>query len=394
MAKNQYHPATVALHSDHALISDQAVSPPICQSVTYFSDGPRDFADKAVTPHHSGFYGRHGNPTSARLAKVIAELEGADAGMILSSGMGAITTTILSFIGCGDHVISQSGQYSATASFLRGFLARFGVEVSFVDQTAPAAFAKALRQNTKLIFIETPVNPLLSLTDLTAVSNIAKAAGVLTICDNTLASPINQRPLDFGIDLVVHSATKYIGGHHDLLAGAVVGSQALLDRIWDTSMDLGPISAPFDAWLALRGIRTLKPRIDLHNTNAMEIATYLQQHAGVLRVHYPGLQSHPQHDLALQQMQGFGGVLSFDLQGGYEAAHKFVSGLTLCLNAPSLGGIDTLVVQPAAMFRARMTDNEIRTRGITPGLVRMSIGIENVDDLLRDIKHSLSASSA
>ncbi len=384
-------PATVALHADEAFRSDRAISPPICQSVTYLADGPDDFARKAVEPHNAEFYGRHGNPTAKRLAKIVAELEGAKAGMVLSSGMGAMTTAILTFVGQGDHIIAQDGHYSATSNFLRKVLPRYGIETTFVDQTKPNAFGEAIRPQTKLILVETPVNPLATLTDLKAVADIARASEVLTLCDNTFASPINQRPLEFGIDLVVHSATKYIGGHHDLLAGVVVGKQPQLDAIWDMSMDLGPIGAPFDAWLALRGLRTLKARIDLHNANAMKIATFLESHSAVGEVYYPGLLTHPQHELAKQQMTGFGGMLTFDLKGGYEAGLQFVSRLQLCLNAASLGGVETLVVQPAVMFRARLTDQQIRAQGVTPGMIRMSAGIEDGDDLVADLDQALSA---
>ncbi|MEP4193931.1 MAG: aminotransferase class I/II-fold pyridoxal phosphate-dependent enzyme, partial [Sneathiella sp.] len=337
MADKVFSPATRALHSDEGFRTDNAISPPICQSVTYLADCPEDFARKAVEPHNAEFYGRHGNPTAVRLAKTVADLEGAEAGMVLSSGMGALTTTVLTFVGQGDHIVAQSGHYSATANFLRKFLIRYGIETTFVDQTKPHEFADAIRPNTKLILLETPVNPLATLTDLHTVAEIARASSVLSLCDNTFVSPINQRPIEFGIDLVVHSATKYIGGHHDLLAGVVVGSQDHMNRIWDTSMDLGPIGAPFDAWLALRGIRTLKARIDLHNQNAMTVAMFLEEHSAVDVVYYPGLSSHPQYDLAKRQMSGFGGMLTFDLKGGYEAGLSFVSKLKFCQNAASLG---------------------------------------------------------
>ncbi|MDA8586908.1 aminotransferase class I/II-fold pyridoxal phosphate-dependent enzyme [Rhodobacteraceae bacterium] len=389
MTQDTRAPATVALHADEAFRVDHAISPPICQSVTYLADGPEDFARKAVEPHNAEFYGRHGNPTAKRLAKVVADLEGAEAGMVLSSGMGAMTTAILTFVRQGDHIVAQDGHYSATSNFLRKVLPRYGIETTFVDQTKPDSFAAAIRPQTKLILIETPVNPLMTLTDIQAVADIAQDTGILTLCDNTFASPINQRPLSFGIDLVVHSATKYIGGHHDLLAGVVVGRQDHLDAIWDMSMDLGPIGAPFDAWLALRGLRTLKARIDLHNANAMKIASFLKGLPGVRDVYYPGLVSHPQHDLAQRQMTGFGGMLSFDLKGGYEAGLKFVSRLRLCLNAASLGGVETLVVQPAVMFRARLTDEQIRAQGVTPGMIRISAGIEDGDDLIADIEQAL-----
>lgn len=383
-------PATYALHADSEFRTDGAVAPPLCQSVTYTADGPEEFARKAVEALNGEFYGRHGNPTSNRLAKIVADLEGAETGLVLSSGMAALTTTMLTLVAQGDHVIAQDFHYSATSNFLRNFLTRFGVEVTFVDQTKPHDFATAIQSNTKLIIIETPVNPTGTITDLSAVSQIAKAANITTLCDNTFASPINQRPLDFGIDLSVHSMTKYIGGHHDLLGGIVVGEKEKISAIWDTSMDLGPTGAPFDSWLALRGIRTLTARISIHNNNAIEVAQFLQDHPKIERVHYPGLSSHPQHALAKSQMRGFGGVLSFDLKGGYDAGQRLISNTKLCLNAASLGGVETLITQPAAMFRARLSDAQIRRQGVTPGMLRMSVGIENSRDLINDLTQGLS----
>lgn len=390
MSSKSTNTATVALHGDRALATDSSVAPPIHQSVSYYFNASQEFADHATEAMNTNFYGRHGNPTAARLAEVIAQLEGANAGMILSSGMGAITTTLLSFLSAGDHVIAQRQHYSATNSFLSGFLSRFDVDVSFVNQTSPDAFAKAIRPKTKLMILESPVNPAMTITDLSAVSEIAKAAQVVTVCDNTFATPINQRPLEWGIDLVVHSATKYIGGHHDLLAGAVVGSSNHIESIWNTSMDLGPIGAPFDAWLALRGIRTLNARMHRHNINAMKIATHLEKHALIKKVNYPGLRTHPQHSLAEKQMSGHSGILSFEFTAGYEAAHNFIEGLKLCLNAPSLGGVDSLVVHPAAMFAARLSEEDILAQGIDPGLVRISAGIEDVNDLIEDIDQALA----
>lgn len=382
--------ATKALHVDHAIEDGAAVSPPIHQSVTYRTDSPEDFSQKAQEPFNDVFYARHGTPTSSRIAKILADLEGAEEAMMFASGMGAITTTILALVQQGDHVIAQKSLYSASASFLTKFLPRFGVDITLVDQQSIEEFEKAIISKTKIILVETPVNPLMRLTDLRSVSKLAKIHNIITICDNTFATPINQTPIKLGIDLVVHSASKYIGGHHDLLAGCVVGSTELLRRIWDTSMDLGPTAAPFNSWLALRGIRTLKLRVMEHNANALKVASYLEQHPKIGDVFYPGLTSHPQFKLANQQMSGFGGMLSFDIPGGYQAGSKFLKALNICLNAASLGGVDTLVVQPAVMFRARLTDQEITELNITPGMIRMSVGIEDLCDILNDIEIALS----
>lgn len=387
---NNLKPATKALHVDHAIERNTSVSPSIHQSVSYLTEDAEDFSQKAQEPFNDMFYARHGTPTSSRIAKVIAELEGGEQSMMFASGMGAITTTILALVQKGDHVIAQKNLYSASASFLTKFLPRFGVDYTLVDQQAIEGFEKAITSKTKIILVETPVNPLMRLTNLRLVSNLAKAHNILTICDNTFATPINQTPIKLGIDLVVHSVSKYIGGHHDLLSGCVVGSNELLQRIWDTSMDLGPTAAPFNSWLALRGIRTLNMRVAEHNANAFKVASFLEQHRKVGDVFYPGLPSHPQFELAKEQMSGYGGMLSFDIPGGYEAGRDFIKNLKICLNAASLGGVDTLVVQPAVMFRARLTDEEIYDLNVTPGMIRMSVGIEDVDDTLSDLDQALS----
>ncbi|MBL4602106.1 MAG: aminotransferase class I/II-fold pyridoxal phosphate-dependent enzyme [Emcibacteraceae bacterium] len=383
-------PATKALHADFAIEDGASVSPPIHQSVTYRTDSAEDFSNKAQEPFNDVFYARHGTPTSSRIAKVLAELEGAEEAMMFASGMAAITTTILALVQTGDHIIAQKNLYSSSISFLTKFLPKFGVDITLVDQQSIDNFEKAITPKTKLMLVETPANPLMKITDLKLISRLAKTHNVITICDNTFATPINQTPITLGIDLVVHSATKYIGGHHDLLAGCVVGTRELLMRIWDTSMDLGPTAAPFNSWLALRGIRTLKLRVTEHNTNALKVASYLEKHPKIGNVFYPGLSSHPQHKLAKQQMSGFGGMLSFDIPKGYQAGANFLKNLNICINAASLGGIDTLVVQPAVMFKARLTDAEIHELDITPGMIRMSVGIEDVNDILNDIDSALS----
>lgn len=382
-------PATKALHVDHSIENGLAVAPPIHQSVTYLTESAEDFLYKAQDPLNDKFYARHGTPTSSRIAKVIAELEGAEQAMMSASGMGAITSAILAMVSQGDHIIAQKNLYSATASFLSNFLPRFGIDLTLVDQLSIQAFQNAITNKTKLILVETPVNPLMSLTDLSAVSNLAKNHNIITICDNTFATPFNQKPIAIGIDLVAHSVSKYIGGHHDLLAGCVVGSEELLQKIWDTSMDLGATAAPFNSWLALRGVRTMKLRVMEHNANAIKVASFLEEHPKIGNVFYPGLPSHPQFELANKQMTGFGGMLSFDIKGGYDAGNQFLKNLQISINAPSLGGVETLAVQPSVMFKARLTEEEIKELKITPGMIRMSVGIEDINDILLDLEQAL-----
>ena len=361
------------------------------QSVTHFADGPEDFARRATDPLFDEFYARHGNPTSSRIAKVVAELEGGESAMMFSSGMAAISTSVLAHVKAGDHVVAQVNHYISTTHLMTKFLPRFGVEVTRVPQEDPAAFAAAIRDNTRLIMTETPSNPTMQLTDLAAVAAAARERRVTTICDNTFATPFNQRPIGLGIDIVCHSATKYIGGHHDLLGGAVIGRRESVEQVWEAAMTLGPQPAPFSAWLALRGIRTLALRIRQHNQNALAVARHLSYDPKVEQVFYPGLESHPQHALAREQMDGFGGVLSFVLKGGYEAGARFLAATELIQNAGSLGGVDSLGIQPAAMWGGRLPPALIAEQGLAPGMIRIAAGIEDTDDLLNDVKRGLSA---
>jgi methionine-gamma-lyase len=267
---------------------------------------------------------------------------------------------------------------------------RFGVEATFVDQRDPDAFERAIRPSTRLLLLETPSNPLMQVTDLAAVSEIARARGITTVVDNTFATPINQRPLEHGADLVVHSATKFLGGHSDLLAGAIAGREELVDRVWETSIVLGAALGPFDAWLLLRGLRTLAIRVERHNRNATAVARFLEGHPAVERVYYAALASHPQHELAARQMSGFGGVVSFEVRGGFEAAQSVVASARIARRAASLGGVESLVVHPASMWAKSYTSEQLEAAGIRPGLVRMSVGLEGERDLLDDLARALS----
>lgn len=381
---------TIALHADRNFATDQGIAPPIHQSATYFAIDEQDFSHRATEPLFDHFYARHGNPNNSRVAKVIAELEAAETGMIFSSGMGAISSTVLAFVKKGDHVVAQKNHYIGTTNLLNKMLPNFGVDVTLVDQRNPEQFAAAIRPNTKILLTESPVNPTMHLTDLKAVAEIARAHGVVTMCDNTFSTPINQRPIELGIDLVCHSVTKYIGGHHDLLAGCIVGQSEHLRTIWETSMILGAIGAPFNSWLALRGIRTLALRIKQHNANAIALAEYLAEHPKVKTVMYPGLKSHPQHDLAKEQMDGFGGLFSFIFKEGYDAGVKFVDRLQLSQNAGSLGGVDTLAIQPAAMWGGLLNEEVLKTQEVDPGMIRIATGIEATEDLLVDFENALN----
>ena len=394
MKKNStYAAATRALHVDRDLEVNRGIAPAIAQSVTYYADDAADFAVKAEEPLNDQFYARHGNVTSSRIARVIADLEGAESGMMFGSGMGAITTAVLSHVAAGDHVVAQRNHYIGTTNLLTQVLPRFGIGVTQVDQTDTLAFEAAIRNETKLIIVESPVNPTMQLTDLAAVAQIAEAAGARTLCDNTFATPLNQRPLELGIDMVAHSATKYIGGHHDLLAGCIVGKAKVLAEVWDMSMTLGALSAPLNSWLALRGIRTLAVRVAQHNRNAEALARFLSSHTAVESVHYPWLETHPQHDLARRQMSAGGGLLSFVLKDGYEAGVAFLKRANLIQNAGSLGGVDSIAIQPAAMWGGRLPPDVIAEQGVLPGMIRLATGIEDTDDLIADVDWALGGSA-
>jgi methionine-gamma-lyase len=380
---------TLAVHGGEERDSHYgALSTPIYPaSVFAFSD-----ADEGIAIHNfekpGYFYGRLGNPTQTTLERCIAELEAGEDALSFASGMAAISASVLAFAGQGDHIVAPESMYS-TATNLFHDLERFGIATSFVDATVATNYGTAARPNTKIFWIETPSNPLVQITDIGAVAGIAKELGVLTIADNTFATPYNQRPLEIGVDISVHSATKYLGGHSDLSAGVLAGSRDLVDQIrHGPSKLMGGNIAPQVAWLVLRGIKTLALRMERHNSNAAAIAGSLVSHPKVRGVYHPSLESHPNHAIAASQMRGFGGMLALDL-GTAAAAKGFVNNVELCTFATSLGGVETIVQPSALMTHATLSAEEREAAGISEGLIRMSVGIENVDDLLRDIDQAL-----
>jgi methionine-gamma-lyase len=376
--------STVVVHADRDVQPGRAVARPIYQTATFWAEDAEQFAEVAAARRGHDFYTRYGNPNHAQVAAVVAELEHTEAAMVTASGMAALTTAVLALVSAGDHVIGQRSTYGGTASVLLNLLPRFGVSTTLVDQTDPEAFAKALTPQTRLILVETPSNPLLQITDLRAVADLAGAHEVLTMADNTFATPLNQRPADFGIDLVWHSATKYLNGHTDVSAGVLAGPAELLDRVWDAGLLTGAVLGPFDAWLLLRGMRTLPLRLPRHNANGQALAEALEAHPAVSRVHYPGLASHPQHKLAAEQMSGFGGVLSVEFTDGFAAADAFLGRLRYARRSASLGGVESLAVHPASMWRG-MLDEEQIAAAVPPGLVRLAAGTEDTADLVADV---------
>lgn len=336
------------------------------------------------------FYSRLGNPTTDALEKALCELEQGEDALCFASGMSAITTAILGLIETGAHIVAPESHYATTGSFLKFLAEKFGVETTFIDATNVENYKIAARENTKIFYIETPANPTLQITNIEEVAKIAREKNIISIADNTFATPFNQNPLALGVDLVAHSATKYLGGHSDLSAGAIVGSREIVDKIRHSSMKLfGGAIAPNTAWLALRGIKTLAVRMEKHNSNAENIARFLESYEKVKAVFHPSLPNHKNHQIAKKQMRGFGGMIAFDV-GTIEAGKKFLNNLKLCTIATSLGGVETIAQHSASMTNAN-TPKELREKaGITNGLIRLSVGIENADDLIADLEQSLN----
>jgi cystathionine beta-lyase/cystathionine gamma-synthase len=315
----------------------------------------------------------------------VSQLEHVADAVTCASGMAAITTAIMSLVSRGGHIVAIRDIYGGTYALLKEILPRFGVETSFVEATDVQSLEQAIQTTTQIIFIESPTNPTLKIVDLAAVASIGRRNNVPVIIDNTFATPYNQQPSRFGIDIILHSATKYFGGHSDLTAGIVAGSESYLEKAKDMLKILGGVLDPHAAWLLLRGLKTLGLRIEKQNQNGMEIAKYLESHAQVRRVYYPGLDNHPQHSLAKQQMKGFGGVVSFEVEGNLEAATRFVDAVQMAYITPSLGGAETLITQPATTSHYRMAETERLKAGITDELIRLSLGIEDAQDIIADL---------
>ncbi len=383
-------PDTLLIHADRdGGDSDGALAPAIHPSVTWAARDAHEFADMATRPRHERFYTRYGNPTVERVARLIARLEGGESALMAASGMGAISAVLLGLLAAGDRVVAQTSHYMGTTQLFTELLPRFGVQVELIDQTDTAALIAAIGRGARLAMLETPSNPTMALTDLRAVAEAARGSHTITVADNTFASPLNQQPLALGVDIVVHSATKYLGGHHDLIAGVVVSTEERIERIWRGTIALGATLGALDAWLLLRGLRTLSLRVARANENAMAVARFLEAHPAIEAVHYPGLQTHPQHALARAQMRGFGGVLSVRIAGDYARTERFVSRLQLFTQAVSLGGIESLAVHAAAMVAGTLNDERMRAAGIAPNLVRLACGIEAAEDLLADLRQAL-----
>lgn len=349
------------------------------------------FARKEVDKPTGGYeYSRSGNPTRDALEKRLASIENAKFGLAFASGLAAETTLILSLLKSGDHIVAFDDLYGGTQRlFNKIFIQNFGLEVSYVDARDPDNIEKAIKPNTRLIWLESPTNPLMKLADIKKISELAKVKKIPLVVDNTFASPYFQKPLNLGADIVVHSTTKYINGHSDSIGGAImVSDEVIYQKLKFVQNAAGAILSPFDSYLVLRGIKTLAIRMKEHEKNSLKIAEYLESQPKVKKVNYPGLRSHPQHDLAKRQMSGFSGMLSFEIKGGLRESKKFLSALKIFALAESLGGVESLIEHPALMTHASVTKEHREKIGISDSLIRVSVGIENTEDLIDDLENA------
>ncbi|MSZ81367.1 MAG: PLP-dependent transferase [Actinobacteria bacterium] len=366
----------------------RSLSPAVWASTVWETDSLEDAKKRATGLRSGAFYSRFANPTVTQFEDAISQLEGAESALAFGSGMGAVASVILSLCGNGSHIVAQNNLYGATLSFLQGPCARFGIETTFVDPTVPGSFAAAvIPGKTMLVIAETPSNPRLAITNL---SELGAIRGPFTIVDSTLATPMGQRPLDFGVDIVLHSATKGIGGHNDALLGVIAGEKDLIDSVWNYAVMHGAVASPYDAANGLRGIRTLGVRTERQNQSALILARSLEGHSKVLSVSHPFLESHPQHSLARDQMRHGGTVIAVELSGGQSACQSLVAQLQLVRIATSFGGPETLVCHPASSTHVGLSPEALATMGVTDGLLRFSIGLEDADDLVDDIHRALA----
>jgi cystathionine gamma-synthase len=388
MAKHRFRPETEAVRGGANLDKQNApVSEPIYQTSTF---QVTDSEMQVRVTNTDMFYTRYGNPTHTAAENRIAELEGADEALLFASGMNAITTVLMALMKAGDHIVAQRDIYGGVTKFLSGWLPKFGIETTFVDTTDYDQHVRAIRPNTKLLYLESPTNPTLRIVDLRRTAAIAREHGLISAIDGTFGTPINQRPVDFGIDLVLHSGTKYFGGHTDLICGVAAGRKDLIDAIRSTRTTLGGVMDPHAAYMLLRGIKTLGVRLERQNASALRIAEFLTAHPKVRSVNYPFLPDHPQRALAMQQMKGGGGVLSFEVEGTGEDAKRVSEALQLFTLAPSLGGAESLVSIPVLTSHAMISAEHRAKMGVSEQLVRLSVGIEHVEDLIDDLDHALS----
>lgn len=385
------HIETQAIHSGR--INDEqfgSLATPLYQTSTFIFDDAQQGADRFAGEADGYIYSRLGNPTTRQLEMRVAAMEGMEDAAATATGMGAVSGALLANLSCGDHLISSKAVYGCSFALMNHQLTRWGIEVSFVDMANPQEVAAAIKPNTKVIFLETPVNPNLEVYDLAAIGKIAQQHNIISIVDNTFLTPVLQQPKKYGIDIVVHSATKYLNGHGDVVAGIICGSNEMIMNIKMTVLkDIGATISPHDAWLIMRGLKTLPIRMERHCSNAQKLAEFLENHEKVSQVYYPGLKSHSGYRFIGEQMKAAGGVIAFEIASDLAGGSDFINRMKLFSIAVSLGDAESLIQHPASMTHSPYTQEERLAAGISDSLIRISVGLENVDDLIADLEQSL-----
>src|SRR5580693_8319920 len=392
MKRKAHHSETKAVRGNASLDKKNGpLATPIFQTSTF---EVVDNDEELRATHTDHFYTRYGNPTNTVAEQTIAQLEGVDAALTFASGMGAVTTTIMALLKSGDHIVAQRDIYGGVNKFLSQWLPKMGIETTFVDTVDYEQHARAIRPHTKLLYLESPTNPTLRVVDFKKVAAVAKQHQLMSMIDATFGTPINQHPAQFGIDLIMHSGTKYLAGHTDLICGVVAGPGNLIEKIHGTRTTLGNCMDPHASWVLVRGLKTLAVRVARQNENAQRVAEFLSEHARVRSVHYPFLKSHPQYAVARQQMSGGGGMVTFEVEGTGEDARRVSEAMRLFTLATSLGGVESLVSIPVLTSHAMIPAEARAKMGVTEQMIRLSVGIENADDLIADLEHALEVVAA
>lgn len=389
MKQPKRRPETAAVRGASDLEKKNApVTPPIYQTSTFEVTDNEEQIRVTTTDR---YYTRWGNPTITLAEQTVAALEGTESALVFASGMGAITTTILALLKAGDHIVAQRDIYGGVTKFFSEWLPKLGIETTFVDTNSYEQHAHAIRQNTKMLYVESPTNPSLRIVDMKKTAALGKQHQLISMIDSTFGSPINQRPAEYGFDLIMHSGTKYLSGHADLTCGVISGRGDLVHQIGETRKTLGNCMDPHAAWLLIRGMKTLAVRVARHNENALRVAEFLEQHAKVRRVHYPFLKSHPQYTIAREQMSGGSGMVTFEVDGSGDDARRVSEAMKLFTLATSLGGVESLVSIPVLTSHAMISAEQRLEMGVTEQMVRLSVGIEAVEDLIADLDHALQS---
>lgn len=384
---------TMSIHTGNHKNPFGALAVPIYQTSTFVFDSAEQGGKRFALEEEGYIYSRLGNPTTAVFEEKIAALEGGEAAVATSSGIGAITSTLWTLLKAGDHVIADKTLYGCTFAYLNHGVAKFGVEVDFIDTSDLELVRKTMKSNTRVVYLETPANPNMKVVDIKAVAEIAHTnPNTLVVVDNTFATPFCQRPLELGCDVVVHSVTKYLNGHGDVIAGVVISKKEIIDQVRLVGVKdmTGSVLGPTEAFYIIRGMKTFELRMRRHCENAMKVAEYLEAHDKIEKVYYPGLKSHDEYEVASKQMEAFGGILAFELKGGFEAGKTLLNNVKMAALAVSLGDAETLIQHPASMTHSPYTKEERLAAGITDGLVRLSVGLENIEDIIADLEYGLA----